>query len=190
MFSTLHPQPPEDHPFWAQTLSWLIDTLSGSEWEHRIENTETVVLFTEDSEVDVNEVHVWFDAVCDYVNNGRTEIACIAEVDNQRVATWSRQIAKGAGMTQHIGDYCALISALYWVSETVTVLKDMVGENRVPNVTVSGDSKVIDYHHTSDSISSIRLLPLYYLVREAIDGVNISLNRVNTTENPARSLLE
>ena len=183
VFSTLDPQPPEHHPFWAQTRSWLIDTLSGSRWEHRTENTGVVVPFTEDSEVDINEVDVWFDAVCDYVNNGRTEIACIAEVDNQRVATWSRRIAKGAGMTQPIGDYCALISGLYWVSETVTVLREIVGQDGVPNVTVSGDSNIIDYHHTSNPISDTRLLPLHHLVEEAIDGMNISLNRVKTTDN-------
>ncbi|WP_158055879.1 hypothetical protein [Halorussus halophilus] len=87
LIADVNPELSEDHPFWPQTSGWLFETLSKSGWEHITEATEEVVFSAENPEIRLDEVRVWFDAVCDYVDNGRTDIACVAEINNQRVAT-------------------------------------------------------------------------------------------------------
>ncbi|WP_158055880.1 hypothetical protein [Halorussus halophilus] len=91
-------------------------------------------------------------------------------------------------MTQAVGDYCALASGLYWVSEIVALLEEIARGGETPNITVSGDAGIIGPHYGTVSTNNTQLAH-QTLVSELLEKFDVSLERVKRTDNPARSVL-
>lgn len=137
---------------------------------------KTLPGWTSSQKKEEKSIDLWIDGLCEPLNPGGT--ACIGYVIKRSgvvIAEGSYVVGKGAGMTNNVAEYTALIFAL-------KEIKRLRLENEL--IKIRSDSQLlVNQMNRKWAVKAPLIVPLYKLANELATGLNYRIEWIPREEN-------